>query len=133
MIAFWGSMMKRCRIPAAKLVDIVPTTLKILSIESERKFDGENIWAVMMSVDFDFHIHTVFSDGSMSFEEVLTALRNAGLSKCGITDHFETGLPHSVAVSEAHYMDLFNRFKEKARKSGIEVLLGGETGWGLTA
>ncbi|WP_367358598.1 hypothetical protein [Mesotoga sp.] len=45
MIAFWGSMMKRCRIPAAKLVDIVPTTLKILSIESERKFDGEKIWS----------------------------------------------------------------------------------------
>ena len=84
----------------------------------------------MMSVDFDFHIHTVFSDGSMSFEELLTALRNAGLSKCGITDHFETGLPHSVAVTEARYMDLFNQFKEKARKSGIEVLLGGETGLG---
>ena len=45
VIAFWGSMMKRCRIPAAKLVDIVPTTLKILSIESERKFDGEKIWS----------------------------------------------------------------------------------------
>ncbi|WP_269078245.1 hypothetical protein [Mesotoga prima] len=37
--------MKRCRIPAAKLVDIVPMTLKILSIESKRKFDGENIWS----------------------------------------------------------------------------------------
>lgn len=45
VIAFWGSMMKRCRIPAAKLVDIVPMTLKILSIESKRKFDGENIWS----------------------------------------------------------------------------------------
>ncbi len=86
--------------------------------------------AVMMGVDFDFHIHTVFSDGSMSFEELLTALKRAGLSKCGITDHFETGLPHSVAVSEAHYMDLFNRFKKEAENSGIEVFLGGETGLG---
>ncbi|SSC14251.1 PHP domain protein (modular protein) [Mesotoga infera] len=84
----------------------------------------------MMGVDFDFHIHTVFSDGSMSFEELLTALKRAGLSKCGITDHFETGLPHSVAVSEANYMDLFNRFKKEAGNSGIEVFLGGETGLG---
>ena len=83
-----------------------------------------------MSVDFDFHIHTIFSDGSMSFEELLMVLHNAGLSKCGITDHFETGLPHSVAVPDAHYMDLFNQFKEKAAKSDIKVLLGGETGLG---
>ena len=45
VIAFRGTMLKGCRIPAARLADIVPTTLKILSIESERKFDGENIWS----------------------------------------------------------------------------------------
>ncbi len=45
VIAFGGTMLKDYRIPAARLADIVPTTLKILSIESERKFDGENIWS----------------------------------------------------------------------------------------
>ncbi|HNS67458.1 MAG TPA: alkaline phosphatase family protein [Mesotoga infera] len=45
VIAFQGSMLKSRRIPAARLADIVPTTLRILSIESERKFDGENIWS----------------------------------------------------------------------------------------
>jgi hypothetical protein len=45
VIAFRGTMLKRCRITAARLADIVPTTLKILSIESERKFDGKNIWS----------------------------------------------------------------------------------------
>ena len=35
----------------------------------------------------DLHIHTYYSDGTMSPEEVVTAASQAGLSAIGISDH----------------------------------------------
>lgn len=81
-----------------------------------------------MLIDFDFHIHTTFSDGSMSFRELLGRLVELGLTNCGISDHFEVGLPHTVKVSAEEYTKAFSTFKRKARLAGINVFLGAETG-----
>jgi len=83
-----------------------------------------------MNLVFDLHIHTCFSDGSFSFEELLLRLKALGVSVCGITDHFETGHPHSVKVSKKEYNKCFEAFRKQAALAGIRVLLGAETGIG---
>lgn len=77
---------------------------------------------------FDYHLHTKHSDGEMSFNDLLEALKGS-VDICGVSDHFELGHSHSIDLSE-NYINEFNSFREKAKSAGITVYLGAETGLG---
>ena len=58
----------------------------------------------------DLHMHTTFSDGSLSPEELVTKAKNEGFSLIAITDHDTIG-----GVTEA---------RDAGRKIGVEVIPG---------
>jgi DNA polymerase (family 10) len=73
------------------------------------------------------HCHTTYSDGSLGVEEMATAVRDAGYSYLGITDHSKSaGYAGGLSVE-----DLRRQWKEidglNARLSGIRILKGIES------
>lgn len=81
-----------------------------------------------MNLNFDLHIHTNYSDGSMSMKELPEAFKKANISICGITDHFEIGHFGSVKMNIKDYELKFKELKDQLEVSGIKLLLGAETG-----
>ena len=67
--------------------------------------------------NIDLHIHTRFSDGALTPEEVLLAAKKKGLSAISITDHDATGAYPLVV--------------EMGEKMGIEVIPGIELSCGV--
>ena len=54
----------------------------------------------------DLHTHSIFSDGTSTPEELLTAATAAGLSAIALTDHNTIdGLPHFAAAAEGKNID----------------------------
>jgi predicted metal-dependent phosphoesterase TrpH len=50
---------------------------------------------------YDLHCHTLYSDGSMSVEEILQLAKDVGLSGLSITDHDTIGAyPKAFSVAE---------------------------------
>lgn len=78
---------------------------------------------------YDLHIHTNYSDGSQTFEEILIKIEEVNLKYFGISDHFEKGHNHSVMASADEYYNHFLMIKNKAREKGIGMLLGAEVGY----
>jgi len=76
----------------------------------------------------DYHLHTSYSDGEMSFAQLLEALEG-NVNVCGVTDHFELNHPCSIEFTK-EYLEAFGAFKEKALRLGISAHLGVETGLG---
>lgn len=82
-----------------------------------------------MSPKYDLHIHTDYSDGSQTFEEILVKIQEVGLKYFGISDHYEKGHKHSVSASANDYYNHFLKIKDKAKEKGIIMLLGAEVGF----
>jgi len=76
----------------------------------------------------DYHLHTSYSDGEMSFAQLLEALEG-NVNVCGVTDHFELNHPCSIEFTK-DYLEAFGAFKDKALRLGISAHLGVETGLG---
>jgi len=76
----------------------------------------------------DYHLHTSYSDGEMSFPQLLEALEG-NVNVCGVTDHFELNHPCSIEFTK-DYLEAFGAFKDKALRLGISAHLGVETGLG---
>ena len=60
----------------------------------------------------DLHIHTYYSDGTMSPQEVVEDAKSKGLGIIAITDH--------------DVLDSYNEFKAEAEKNGIIAIRGVE-------
>ncbi|MDD4208291.1 MAG: PHP domain-containing protein [Mesotoga sp.] len=82
----------------------------------------------MILTKLDYHLHTSYSDGEMSFPQLLEALEG-NVNVCGVTDHFELNHPCSIEFTK-EYLEAFGAFKEKALRLGISAHLGVETGLG---
>ncbi|MFA6658044.1 MAG: PHP domain-containing protein [Mesotoga sp.] len=82
----------------------------------------------MILTKLDYHLHTSYSDGEMSFAQLLEALEG-NVNVCGVTDHFELNHPCSIEFTK-EYLEAFGAFKEKALRLGISAHLGVETGLG---
>ena len=82
----------------------------------------------MILTKLDYHLHTSYSDGEMSFPQLLEALEG-NVNVCGVTDHFELNHPCSIEFTK-DYLEAFGAFKAKALRLGISAHLGVETGLG---
>lgn len=75
-----------------------------------------------MAQSFDLHVHTTWSDGKSSAEDVILAAIAAGLDTVGISDHSYTvydepgcTLPESASAYRAEIRDLAEKYKDKIR------------------
>lgn len=82
-----------------------------------------------MFYNIDFHIHTNFSDGEGSIEEVLSRAAGLGLKAIAITDHFEFAdfgqLEPKMAALKKHLRTI----RRQAVKYRLQVFTGIETGY----
>ncbi len=82
------------------------------------------------SCNFDYHMHTSFSDGQNTMEEMFNKVKSIGLKRFGITDHFELNAKNTVKASAREYNNKFNEIKKISKDSGIKFYRGIETGIG---
>lgn len=75
----------------------------------------------------DYHMHTNYSDGRGTVEEMVIAGYNNKLKELGITDHG----PHNIGTgvkNEKKYLEIKGILKEiKPKYRGIKLLVGAET------
>lgn len=81
-----------------------------------------------MPVRFDYHMHTLFSDGKNSHEEMVEAAIEKGFFEIGFTDHFCIKQPCSWAMGEDGLQQMVNKLEELQVKyrEQIRILLGVE-------
>lgn len=78
----------------------------------------------------DWHIHSDFSDGQLSVEEIVRKAQKLGLQSIAITDHFDPydrSLRNRTA-GEDELLRHFDRIRRAGSSSSIEVFAGIETG-----
>lgn len=76
--------------------------------------------------DKDFHVHTTYSDGDNSPEEMILAAMEKGMTKIGISDHSYTWFDETYCIQKdriADYKQEIKALKEKY-KGQIEVFCG---------
>ncbi|MBQ2971952.1 MAG: histidinol-phosphatase [Ruminococcus sp.] len=76
--------------------------------------------------NFDLHIHSTYSDGKDSLEDIVLAAIGMGLSKIGFSDHSYTPFDESYCISIEdipRYIDEISVLKEKY-KDKITILSG---------
>ena len=74
-------------------------------------------------VSFDFHIHSDWSDGDNSIEEIMQAAKDKGLNIIGINDHLsdiKASIPNESEAIQDYLMDI----REFSKKVGIPALAG---------
>ncbi|VVB60212.1 phosphatase YcdX [uncultured archaeon] len=72
-----------------------------------------------LEIKSDFHMHTNFTDGDSSVQDMIRAANEKGLAKIAITEHIRAGSP---------WVDKYIEAVENGRKSsGSAVILGFET------
>jgi HisJ family histidinol phosphate phosphatase len=82
-----------------------------------------------MNPKYDLHMHTFYSDGSQSFEDIFKKVKEIGLKCFGVTDHYEVGHNYTVKENPEKYYAHFLKIKEEAEKFGITALIGAEIGF----
>ncbi len=75
----------------------------------------------MMS--FDFHIHSEWSDGDNSIEEILQAAKDRNLSIIGINDHLSE-IKASIPLESEAIRDYLLDIREISKEMGIQTLAG---------
>ncbi len=76
--------------------------------------------------NFDLHIHSKYSDGKDSLEDIVLSAIDKGLTKIGFSDHSYTPFDESYCIKKdsiKNYVDEIAILKEKY-KSKIEILSG---------
>ena len=79
----------------------------------------------------DWHIHSTFSDGKQSVDELIMNAEKIGLDSIAITDHFDTNdssLYYMRNKKEEDVLRHFEHIRDAGSKSKIEVFVGIETG-----
>lgn len=76
------------------------------------------------------HLHTRFSDGAGSPQELLQACAAAGLRRIAVTDHCEFGHPRDISARWSEYVNTLQNLRQTAADQGITLLIGIETGMG---
>src|ERR1700683_4175511 len=72
-----------------------------------------------MKINWDYHIHTTFSDGQNSVEEIAKCCKELGLQEIGITDHVRRKLTYN-------FSDLVMDIKRAEKKYHIKIWRGAE-------
>lgn len=75
-----------------------------------------------MQKKIDLHIHTYYSDGTFSPEEVVKTAREAGLSAIAICDHDCTdGLDETMEIGRRYDLEVIPGVEVTSEKEGIEI------------
>src|ERR1700720_357527 len=72
-----------------------------------------------MNITWDYHIHTTFSDGKNSVDEIAKFCKKLGLQEIAITDHVRKNLTYN-------FSDLLTDIKHAEKKYGIKIWRGAE-------
>lgn len=79
----------------------------------------------------DYHVHTSFSDGEESVENVVRLAASRGITSLAITDHFDPFDPGASLKNVTHTADAlalhFDRIRRAGVREGVEVFCGIET------
>ncbi|MEM2865682.1 MAG: PHP domain-containing protein [Candidatus Hadarchaeales archaeon] len=73
---------------------------------------------------FDFHVHTVYSDGSTPLELVLEEAQSRGLEAVAVTDH---GPGLSVGAEAPKFLRLSEEVRKMREENGFKILAGVES------
>ena len=79
----------------------------------------------------DWHIHSTFSDGQQSVDELIINAERIGLESIAITDHFDindSSLYYMRDKKEEDVLRHFEYIRDAGSRSKIEVFAGIETG-----
>lgn len=76
--------------------------------------------------NFDLHVHSTFSDGNNTIEDIVKEAISRGLVKIGISDHSYTSFDESYCISKINIKKYIDEIKalRKKYKDKIEVLCG---------
>lgn len=80
-----------------------------------------------MFYDVDFHIHTCFSDGEGTIEDILSISEERKLRAIAITDHFEPRDSRDLKKSIEEFRRHIKVIRGKAVSCGLKVFVGIET------
>lgn len=72
---------------------------------------------------FDFHIHSEWSDGDNSLEEIMKAAKDNGLEIIGINDHLSS-IKASIPLESEALQDYLLDIREISQTIGIKALAG---------
>ncbi|NVM04814.1 MAG: PHP domain-containing protein [Candidatus Helarchaeota archaeon] len=72
---------------------------------------------------FDFHIHSEWSDGDNSLEEIMKAAKDKGLEIIGINDHLSS-IKATIPLESEALQDYLLDIREISQKLGIKTLAG---------
>lgn len=72
-----------------------------------------------MNITWDYHIHTIFSDGQNSVDEIAKFCKELGLQEIAITDHVREKITYN-------FSDLINDIKQAEKKYGMKIWKGSE-------
>lgn len=75
----------------------------------------------------DYHIHSTFSDGEASPEQIIDAAAAMGLQAIAITDHFDANDPAHPTPGLEQLKEHFARIRRHAAGRGLQVYCGVET------
>ncbi len=78
---------------------------------------------------YDYHVHTDFSDGKNTLDEMLEAAKQAGLEAVAITDHFDPNDPRpSISDLKTELLlEQFAQIRQLSGHGGLRLLRGIET------
>ncbi|MHA1966997.1 MAG: CpsB/CapC family capsule biosynthesis tyrosine phosphatase [Candidatus Hodarchaeales archaeon] len=76
-----------------------------------------------MVVKIDYHVHTRFSDGYYSPEEMVMAAREKNVKKICITDHYSTMKPALSHFDLEEYVESLERIRKDLSR-GIKLFIG---------
>lgn len=81
----------------------------------------------------DYHVHSTFSDGEKTVEELIDLAEKLGLSRMAITDHFDAFDPFLTGrrASDKELLAHFDRIRAYAKGKRVTVLCGIETCTGM--
>ena len=75
---------------------------------------------------YDLHVHSTFSDGKSTVEEIVLSAIEKGMSTIGISDHSYTPFDESYCINKekiSEYISTVNELKEKYKNYIIENTL----------
>lgn len=133
-----GSAENKGKLVAAETEEEVYKAIGLTYVPPELREDRGEVEAALNSalpklieakdLKADLHMHTNFSDGTATVEQMAKAAKDAGLSYIAITDHASSiGIVNGLKKDGKNMQEYLERIREARKKvKGIHILAGAE-------